>query len=121
MSRTIEDYICASEDRSHYNNERFNSYGYWSFYPTVPIYYQLQPCRDYPNPGPNPQPSPPTNITIIQQTISKQEINEIIDEQIPRIADSISDKIGDIINNSDLDSSIDEIYGGSASDMIEKT
>ena len=118
MSRAIEDYICASEDRSHYNNERFGSYGYWNFYPIIPTYYSPQPCRDYPNP--NPQPSPSTNITIIKQTISKQEINEIIDETIPRIADSISNKIGDVIDSSDLDSSIDEIYGGSASDMIER-
>lgn len=69
MSRAIEDYICASEDRSHYNNERFCSYGYWGFYPTVPAYCSPWPYRDYPNP--NPQPSPPTNVTIIKQVISK--------------------------------------------------
>lgn len=119
MSRAIEDYICASEDRSHYNNERFGSYSCWGLYPVTPIYYSpMWSYRDYHNP--NPQPAPPTNVTIIKQTISKQEINEIIDETIPRIAESISDKIGDVIDSSDLDSSIDEIYGGSASDMIER-
>ncbi len=31
MSRAIEDYICASEDRSHYNNEVWYLNGF--FYP----------------------------------------------------------------------------------------
>lgn len=49
MSRAIEDYICASEDRSHYNNERFSSYGCWGFYLTIPAYYSPWSYRDYSN------------------------------------------------------------------------
>lgn len=100
MSRAIEDYICASEDRSHYNNEIYSSYAYWGLYSITPAYYPIQSY--YCNPQPTP-PSPP-NVTIIKQVISKEEINEIIDGTIPRIAESISNRIGDIIENSDLDS-----------------
>ena len=29
MPRAIEDYICASEDRPHYNNETLDLYGFY--------------------------------------------------------------------------------------------
>lgn len=36
MPRAMEDYICASEDRSHYNNETYCPYGF-----QTPM---LEPC-----------------------------------------------------------------------------
>ena len=119
MSRAIEDYICASEDRSHYNNETYREFHYFPF--AQPAYYPIKQ-EDYPSYNPTVTPQQPTNITInktiIQQTISKQEVNEIITAAIPQLAEAISNEIEDITINPDIDAAIDEIYGGSASDII---
>lgn len=63
MSRAIENYICASEDRSHYNNEFF----LYNYYYRTPM---LIPRYNYTNYCPTLRPpinqKPTQNITIIQ-------------------------------------------------------
>lgn len=102
MSRARERYICASEDRPHYNNEADYFMGYR--------------C-----------PAPPPNVvTFVQEKIIKEEIsvdklNELIDARIPQITETVINEVGDSIVTSDtVDSAIDEIYGGSASDVLEE-
>ena len=120
MSRAIENYICASEDRPHYDNEFFIAYDYWPL-PAVFIDY---PGKTYSYEGYQQPPvdQNPTNVvineTIVQQTISQEEITEIINNTIPQLAETLAEKLGTIITEADLDAAIEEIYGGSASDII---
>ena len=96
MSRARERYICASEDRPHYNNE-------------------VDYCTPYRYPGP-----PPHVVTFIQESIIREEIsedrlNEIIDARIPQITETVINEIGDtIVTTENVDAAIDEIYGGAA-------
>ncbi len=68
MSRAIENYICASEDRPHYNNETWGLYGF---------YYPMR----------SPQ------VTIIQNLytngITEEKVNELIDARVSDISDAI--------------------------------
>ena len=100
MSRAIENYICASEDRSHYNNETDNLYGF-----------------HYPMRSPE--------VTIIQQvikteTVSDERLLELINERLPELKETVLNEIvipG--ITTEDVDAVVDEIHGGSALDAIE--
>lgn len=90
MPRAIEDYVCASEDRSHYNNETYYPYGF-----QTPM---LEP-----------------RVTIIQEVhkleISDEQLSRVLEAQMPKVTDTI-------INELDLDAAIDEIHGGSAADAV---
>lgn len=102
MSRAMERYICASEDRPHYNNEADYFMGY-----------------RYPAP-------PPHVVTFVQEKIIREEIsedrlNEIIDARIPQIKETVINEIGDVqVTTENIDNAVDEIYGGSASDVLEE-
>ena len=102
MSRARERYICASEDRPHYNNEADYFMGYR--------------C-----------PAPPPNVVtfvqekIIKEEISEDKLNELIDARIPQLKEDVLNEINDTVTTTDvIDAAIDEIYGGSASDVLEE-
>lgn len=65
MPRALEDYVCASEDRSHYDNETWDLWGF-----------------EYPMRSPK-----VINIVhetkIIKEKMSEEEINQLIDARIP--------------------------------------
>lgn len=119
MSRAIENYICASEDRPHFNNDFFIDYDYWSF-PLIPFYYpnEICPYEEYYQPQQQNPTSVVINETIIQQSITQEEITELLNRTIPQLAENLAERLGNIISEEDLDAAINEIYGGSASDMI---
>lgn len=94
MSRAIENYICASEDRPHYNNESWDLYGF---------YYPVR----------HPE------VTIIQQVYKEEKVpdkrlNELIDARIPQLTKDITDEVIADIGKEDW-----EINGGTASDVID--
>ena len=102
MSRARERYICASEDRPHYNNEADYFMGYR--------------C-----------PAPPPNVVTfvqekkIKEEISEDKLNELIDARIPQLKEDVLNEINDTVTTTDvIDAAIDEIYGGSASDVLEE-
>lgn len=102
MSRARERYICASEDRPHYNNEADYFMGYR--------------C-----------PAPPPNVVtfvqekIIKEEVSEDKLNELIDARIPQLKEDVLNEINDTVTTTDvIDAAIDEIYGGSASDVLEE-
>lgn len=101
MSRARERYICASEDRPHYNTE--DDY-----------------FMEYRYPGP-----PPNVVTFVQEKIIKEEIseeklNELIEARISQLKDDIIDQVNDSVATTEvIDAAIDEIYGGSASDVLD--
>ncbi len=102
MSRARERYICASEDRPHYNNEADYFMGYR--------------C-----------PAPPPNVVtfvqekIIKEEISEDKLNELIDARIPQLKEDVLNEINDTVTTTDvIDAAVDEIYGGSASDVLEE-
>ncbi len=105
MARGIEHYICASEDRDHYNN----MYEYDCYY------YPPKPLK------PNVIVSPVVNI---EQNIPQEQLKEIINERLQEMKKNIVDEINNSINiaitNEDVDAVIDEIYGGSASDVMKE-
>jgi len=123
MSRAMENYICASEDRSHYNTDTCVLLDYWPD-PLVPIHYPVQigSYEEYPQSLVDQNPANIViNETVIQQNISQEEIIEIINNTIPQLAETLAEKLGTIITEADLDAAIDEIYGGSASSLIGGT
>ena len=95
MPRALEDYICASEDRSHYNNETWDLYGF--YYPWVEPHYTTINIIN--------------KTEIIEQKISDEELDVEITARIPQIAD----EVGDIIVPS-----IKEVHGGSASEVMDE-
>lgn len=103
MPRGMENYICASEDFSHYDNETDLIYGFR--YPTV---------------------APEVTIiqNISQSEISEEKLKELIQAHIPEIKETIIDELGDIIaspvTREAVDAVIDEIYGGSALDAVKE-
>ena len=109
MSRAIERYVCASEDRSHYNNETDYLYGF-----------------RYPMRSPK-----VINISLINQTIREElpiekineQISELVSQQMPSLTETVVTELGDLLNQpvttEEVDDAIDEIYGGSAIDMVE--
>ncbi len=94
MSRAIENYICASEDRPHYNNETWELYGFW------------YPMR-------SPKVITINNITKIEQTISQDQINEMIDARIPEVVETVATEVVDTVVPS-----IKEVHGGTASEVM---
>lgn len=94
MSRAIEHYICASEDRSHYNNETYRLRGF------------LYPARE-------------PHITIIQEVykeekVSDERLNELIDARIPGLTETVVNEVIPAITEGDW-----EVHGGSASEVID--
>lgn len=89
MPRAIEDYICASEDRSHYNNETWELLGF---------HYPMR------------TPHVINIINKVEQKISQEELNELIDARIPHITETV---VNEVIP------SISEVHGGSASEVME--
>lgn len=90
MSRAIEDYVCASEDRPHYNNETWDLYGF---------YYPMRT---------------PHVINIINKTVEKvstEELNELIDARIPHITETV---VNEVLP------SISEIDGGDAFNAVKE-
>lgn len=107
MSRAMENYICASEDRPHYNNETDILYGfrYPMKSPRVTIIQDIT--------------------EVIKEEMSEEKINELIDARIPQVTETVINEIGDTImdlsvTGEAVDAAIDEIYGGSASDIIKE-
>lgn len=95
MPRAIEDYICASEDRSHYDNE---TYGLWGF---------EYPMR-------SPRVITFVNETkIIKEKVSEEEINQLIDARIQGLTQTVVNEVKETIADS-----IDEVHGGSATEVI---
>ena len=43
---------------------------------------------------------------------------QLINDTIPQLAENLAEKLGTIVTEADLDAAIEEIYGGSASDII---
>lgn len=99
MSRAIENYICASEDRSHYNNETWELWGFR--YPMrVPYVTTINVIN---------------KTEVIEQKISEEELNAAIDARIPQITETVANEVGEIIVPS-----IKEIHGGSASEVMDE-
>lgn len=105
MSRGLEHYICASEDRDHYNN----TYAYDCYY------YPPRP------PKPNIIVSPIVNV---ESKVSQEELRNIVNERLQALKQTIVEEIKASINievtNEQVDAVINEIYGGSASDVMKE-
>ena len=107
MSRAIENYICASEDRPHYNNETNFLYGfrYPMVSPRVTIIQEV------------------TETKVIKEDVPEEKLNELIDARIPKLKSDVISEIGEItapVTTEAVDEVVDEIYGGSASDIIQE-
>jgi len=103
MSRAIERYVCASEDRPHYNNETNILYGfcYPMRAPEVTIIQEIHETK------------------IVEREVPDERLNDLIDARIPGLKETVLDELGEtIVTQDNIDDTIDEIYGGSASDMI---
>ena len=104
MSRGMEHYVCASEDRDHYNN----IYAYDCYY------YPPRPPR------PNLIVSPTVHV---ESKVSPEELRQLINERLVEMKQTIIDEIKASINveitTEQVDAVIDEIYGGSASDVMK--
>ena len=97
MSRAIEDYVCASEDRSHYNNETCELWGF---------YYPMR------------SPHVITINEVVEQTVIKEEVpieklNELIDARIPELTEIVTDEV-----SANILPEITEVHGRSASEVI---
>ena len=108
MSRAIERYVCASEDRSHYNNETDYLIGfrYPMKSPRVTVIQNI------------------TKTEIIEREVPEEKLQELIDARIPEIKETVINEIGDIaataVTTEAVDEAINEIYGGSASDLVKE-
>lgn len=91
MSRAIEHYVCASEDRSHYNTDRNidDNILYHMYIQAMrpPIVHYVRPTKEE----------------------STQQINEIINEKSTEWVENIINEIGDITIPVLTDEEIDEI------------
>ena len=96
MPRALEDYVCASEDRSHYDNETWDLWGF-----------------EYPMRSPK-----VINIVhetkIIKEKMSEEEINQLIDARIPQLVETVTNEVADTVIPS-----ITEVHGGSATEVIK--
>ena len=95
MPRAIEDYVCASEDRWHYDNETWDLWGF-----------------EYPMRSPKVV-TIVNQTTIIKEKVSQEEINQLIDARIPHLTETVVNEV-----NETLADSITEIHGGSATEVI---
>ena len=98
MSRMIEDYVCASEDRVHYNldDECLRGFHRQGMIAPHVITYNI------------------TNKTEIIETVSDDKIKEVVETMIPGLKEDIHN---DIVNEIE---EIDEIYGGSATEVLKE-
>lgn len=91
MSRAIEQYVCASEDRSHYNTDRNidDSFLYHMYIQALhpPVIQYIQPIKSE----------------------NEKQINEILDEKSPELVETIINEIGEIVVPTLTDEEIDEI------------
>lgn len=99
MSRAIENYICASEDRWHYNNETRYPYGFQTPMrtPEVTIINQI------------------VKTEIIKQEISEEELARLIETCIPQITKVVTTEV-----SQNILPEITEIDGGSASEVMDE-
>ena len=111
-----ETYICSSEDRRHYNNIRSNNDYYFHRYcmPSPPIHKKEKPIYIIDN----------TESTSGNTIISQEQIKQLINENIAQLKDAIIQEISNALNiqitNEDINAVINEIYGGSASDVFKE-
>lgn len=105
MSRAMENYICASEDRPHYNNETDLLYGF-----------------QYPMRSPRVTIIQENYVTeIIKEEIPEEKLTELIEARIPQVTEAVIEGIGDsLVTTENVDDVIDEIYGGSALDLAQE-
>ena len=105
MPRAIEDYICASEDRSHYNNETDYLYGFQ--YPMrAPHVIVIQDVH---------------KTQIIEREVPDERLNDLIAAHMPEEKETILNELGEtIVTQENIDDRIDEIRGGTAADAIKE-
>ena len=98
MSRAMEDWVCASEDRWHYDNDTWYPYGFQTpmVSPEVTIINQI------------------VKTEIIEQKISEEELNELIEARIPQLVERVTAEASE-----NIIPEITEIHGGSASEVLE--
>lgn len=97
MSRAIEDYVCASEDRSHYNNETGELWGF--YYPMrSPHVITINEI---------------TETTIVKEEVPIDKLNELIDARIPQITETVTNEVSE-----NIIPEITEVHGGSASEVM---
>ena len=125
------DYICSSEDRPHYDTEDIIPFGtYLRKKPNDDIHKYPRRPGDRCAPGEYPVPVWPPHVTSINITnktevveeVTDERIQTVVDDYVPTITENVIEEIGDNITVSvtaqEVDEAVDEIYGGSASDMI---
>lgn len=107
MPRLRENYICSSEDRAHYNHMNNNNYYYDYYYN---YYYPPKPSEN--------------NIIDSSSGLSQEQIKKLINERISQLKETLVEEINSMIDikitTQDVDAVIDEIYGGSASDVMKE-
>ena len=104
MSRAIENYVCASEDRSHYDT----------------CAWDLQGFR-YPSLAPQVTYIEVINKTEIVDTVLEEKIKKMVDTVVSKIQTDMRDDLLTELNEtiaSELQ--IDEIYGGSATEGMKE-
>jgi len=126
MSRQIEDYICASEDRTHYNTEDLFPRGFY-LRPKIKPRIARKSFRDYDDKIPDGYYIEPalvpiattiniTNTTEVVEQVDSEQIKEVINDTLPEMKEDIANDVLDMIS----EDGIDEIYGGSATDVIKE-
>lgn len=95
MSRAIENYVCASEDRSHYNtDDPMGIYGFYygigsPYIQTLNVHYDITP--------------------------TEEQLKRIVEEKIPEVRDQILEEVGEVIvpaiSNDEIDEMIYERMG----------
>lgn len=96
MWREMENYICNSEDRPHYDTDRFYPWHCAPMRtPEVTVINQIVETK------------------IIKETISEEELTEIIDARLPQITQRVTEEV-----STNILPEINEIDGGSASDAL---
>jgi len=89
MSRAIENYVCASEDRPHYNTD--DPMGIYGFYYGIGSPYIQSVHVSY-------------NITP-----TEEQLRSLVEEKVPEIRDQVLDEVGEVIVPSISEEEIDEI------------
>lgn len=89
MSRAIEDYVCASEDRSHYDtDDLINRYGFYygigsPYIQSVHVSYNITP--------------------------TEEQLRSLVEKKVPEIRDQVLDEVGEVIVPSISEEEINEI------------
>lgn len=99
------DYICNSEDRPHYDRDDKFLRGF-----------------HYPMLAPHVTHIEIVNKTEVVEEVTPERIKEVVESMMPEVKDNIQTEIVTELNENIipniLDEGIDEIYGGSATDVI---